>query len=102
MPTTATKPSLTGGRLAAVIAGGLILLLSAMSAVSGAGLSWASSKQDDAGYYTTDTERLAASTSAISTDDLDVDGVPRRARQGPHQRRGRQRQAAVRRHRPHA
>lgn len=76
MPTTATKPSLTGGRLAAVIAGGLILLLSAMSAVSGAGLSWASSKQDDAGYYTTDTERLAASTSAISTDDLDVDGVP--------------------------
>jgi hypothetical protein len=76
MPTTATKSSLTGGRLAAVIAGGLILLLSAMAALSGAGLSWASSKQDDAGYYTTDTERLAASTSAITTDDLDVDGVP--------------------------
>jgi hypothetical protein len=76
MTTTATRTPLTGGRLAAVIAGALILLLSAMAAVSGAGLAWASSKQDDAGYYTTDTERFATPTNAIATDDLDVDGVP--------------------------
>jgi hypothetical protein len=78
MTTTATRSRspLTGGRLAAVVAGGLVLLLSAMAAVSGAGLSWASSKQDDAGYYTTDTERFHTSTNAIATDDLDVDGVP--------------------------
>ena len=76
MTTTATRSPLTGGRLAAVIAGGLVLLLSAMAAVSGAGLSWASSKQDDAGYYTTDTERFDTPTHAIATDDLDVDGVP--------------------------
>ena len=47
-----------------------------MAAVAGAGLVWASSKQDDAGYYTTATERFATATSAIATDDLDVDGVP--------------------------
>ena len=76
MTTTATRTPLTGGRLAAVIAGGLVLLLSAVAAVSGAGLSWASSKQDDAGYYTTDTERFSTSTNAIATDDLDVNGVP--------------------------
>jgi hypothetical protein len=76
MPTTATKAPLTGGRLAAVVAGGLSLLLAAMAAIGGAGLTWASSKQDDAGYYTTSTERIATATSAIATDDLDVDGVP--------------------------
>jgi hypothetical protein len=76
MPTTATKPPLTGGRLAAVVAGGLTLLLAAMAALTGGGLVWASSKQDDAGYYTTSTERIATATSAIATDDLDVEGVP--------------------------
>ena len=76
MTTTATKSPPTGGRLAAVVAGGLVLLLATMAAVAGAGLVWASSKQDDAGYYTTDTERFATTTSAIATDDLDVDGVP--------------------------
>ena len=78
MPTTATRTRtpLTGGRLAAVIAGGLILFLSATAAIAGAALQWTTSKQDDAGYYTTATERLATATSAIATDDLDVNGVP--------------------------
>jgi hypothetical protein len=76
MSTTATRSPLTGGRLAAVIAGGLTLLLSATAALGAAGLTWASSKQDDAGYYTTSTETFATSTHAIATDDLDVDGVP--------------------------
>ena len=74
MSTTATRSPLTGGCLAAVIAGGLVLLLSAMAALAGAGLTWASSKQDD-GYYTTDHERIATSTYAVATDDLDVDGA---------------------------
>ena len=74
MTTTATKSPPTGGRLAAVVAGGLILLLATMAAVAGAGLVWASSKQDD-GYYTTDHERIATSTYAVATDDLDVDGA---------------------------
>jgi hypothetical protein len=76
MTATATRTPLTGGRLAAVVAGGLTLLLSATAALGGAGLTWASSKQDDAGYYTTSTERIATTTNAIATDDLDVDGVP--------------------------
>jgi hypothetical protein len=76
MTTTATRSPLTGGRLAAVIAGGLILLLALMAAVAGAGLQWASSKKDDAGYYTSDTVRVGTDTNAIATDDLDVNGVP--------------------------
>jgi hypothetical protein len=76
MPTTATKSSLTGGRLAAVLAGSFVLFLAGLAALSGAALQWTASKQDDAGYYTTSTERIATSTSAIATDDLDVDGVP--------------------------
>jgi hypothetical protein len=76
MTTTATRSPITGGRLAAVIAGSLILLLAAMAALAGAGLQWASSKKDDAGYYTTDTARITTGTHAIATDDLDVNGVP--------------------------
>jgi hypothetical protein len=76
MSTTATRTPPRGGRLLAVIAGSMTLLLSATAAVGAGGLTWASSKQDDAGYYTTSTERFATSTSAIATDDLDVEGVP--------------------------
>jgi hypothetical protein len=78
MSTTAirTRTPLAGGRLAAVIAGSLILFLAAMAAVSGAALQWTTSKQDDAGYYTTGTQHLVTAGSAIATDDLDVNGVP--------------------------
>jgi hypothetical protein len=76
MTTTATRSPLTGGRLAAVIVGGLILLLALMAAVAGAGLQWAVSEKDDAGYYTSDTVRIHSATHAITTDDLDVNGVP--------------------------
>jgi hypothetical protein len=76
MTTTATRSPLTGGRLAAVIGGGLIVLLAAMAALGGAGLQWATSKKDDAGFYTSDKGHITTSTHAIATDDLDVDGVP--------------------------
>jgi hypothetical protein len=89
MSTTATRTRtpLAGGRLAlprpggssplrSVISGGLILFLAATAAISGAALQWTTSKQDDAGFYTTHTERLVTDTSAIATDDLDVNGVP--------------------------
>jgi hypothetical protein len=76
MNTTATRSPLTGGRLAAVIAGSLILLLALMAAVAGAGLQWASSKKDDSGYYTTDTVRINTTAHAVATDDLDINGIP--------------------------
>ena len=76
MSTTAIRTPLTGGRLASVIAGGLILFLAAMAAVSGAALQWTTSKQDDAGYYTTGTHHIHTGTNAIATDDLDVNGLP--------------------------
>jgi hypothetical protein len=76
MPTTAPSPPLSGGRLAAVIAGGLVTLMALVFVAAGAGLEWAGSKKDDAGYYTSKTQRVTTSTAAIATDDLDVDGVP--------------------------
>ncbi|HEY6889973.1 MAG TPA: hypothetical protein VI300_19385 [Solirubrobacter sp.] len=78
MSTTATRTRtpLAGGRLATVVAGSLVLFLAATAAISGAALQWTTSKQDDAGYYTTGTEGLVTGTSAIATDDLDVNGVP--------------------------
>src|SRR3954453_20902756 len=76
MSTTATRTPLTGGRLAAVVAGGLTLLLSATAAVGAAGLTWASSKQDAPGYYTPSTKTFSTATHAIASDDLDIDGVP--------------------------
>lgn len=76
MPTSAPSRPLAGGRLAVVIAGGMITLLALMFAAAGAGLEWAGSKKDDAGYYTSKTGRITTSTSAIAVDDLDVDGIP--------------------------
>ena len=76
MPALARSQPLTGGRLAAVIGGSLALLLSVLLMLAGAGLLWADAQKDDDGYYTSDSERVAASTYALATDDLDVDGVP--------------------------
>ena len=102
MTTTATRSPLTGGRLAAVIAGGLILLLASMAAVGGAGLQWAVSKKDDAGYYTTDTARVDDHHARDRHRRPRRRRHPERLRQDPPRRRRPQRQAGVRRHRPDA
>ena len=74
MPALAPARPLTGGRLAAVIGGAAALLLSALLLLAGTGLLWADSRKDDDGYFSTSHERLATSTYAIATDDLDIDG----------------------------
>jgi hypothetical protein len=63
----ATKaPSWTGGRIAAVVIGGLIALVAlALLAAGGVGF-WAESQRDD-GYITTDTRQYSTSGSALVT-----------------------------------
>jgi hypothetical protein len=76
MSTTVSPPSLSGGRLAAVIAGALIALFATLLLLAGGAVHWADGKKDDAGYFSTRSERFVTTTYAIASDDLDVDGIP--------------------------
>jgi hypothetical protein len=76
MSTTVSSPPLSGGRLAAVIAGSLIALFATLMLMAGGAVYWADGKKDDDGYFSTRSERFATTTYAISSDDLDVDGIP--------------------------
>src|SRR3954468_4875829 len=77
----AMNPNLTGGRLAAIIAGGAIATLATLVLLVGAGFQWLDNEKDADGYYTTSSERFSTPTYALASDNLDVDdGWPGRAR----------------------
>ena len=69
LPQAAAKPSgWTGGRVAAVVIGGLLVLLSlALLAGGGTGI-WADLTQRDAGYVTTGVHEFSTSGSALATE----------------------------------
>jgi hypothetical protein len=66
-------PRSTGRKVAAIVAASLVALMSAGFLTAGGLLLWADSKKDDQGYVSTDTERFATTTSALATENLDVD-----------------------------
>jgi hypothetical protein len=76
MDTAATPPParrFAGARVAALVAAGLIGLLAlGLLAVGGVSL-WGDAHKDEQGYLSTGTDRFATSTSALVTDDLDID-----------------------------
>ena len=75
--------NLTGGRLAAIIAGGAIASLSILVLLVGAGFQWLEHEKDADGYYNTSSERFSTGTHALSTDNLDLDdGIPGRDHYG--------------------
>jgi hypothetical protein len=76
MPTTVSSPPLSGGRLAAVIAGALAGLFATLLLLAGGAVYWADGKKDDDGYFSTRSARFVTTTHAIASDDLDVDGIP--------------------------
>jgi hypothetical protein len=63
----------SGGRIAAIVAGGVAAVLAIGFIAGGALLLWGDSKKDDEGYLSTGKDRYAASTYALATDNLDVD-----------------------------
>jgi hypothetical protein len=73
---TNTTPNTTprrGARTASVVVGVIVGLLAfGMLAVGGV-LLWADSKKDEQGFISTHTKRFATDTSAIATENLDVD-----------------------------
>mgnify|MGYP001070990077 CR=1 FL=1 len=74
---TSTPQDPSPGRLAAIIAGGAIALLAALVLTAGVGLHWLEDRKDADGYYSTGTERFSTTTSALKTENLDIDdGLP--------------------------
>jgi hypothetical protein len=67
----ARKPE--GRRIAAIVAASVVALLSLGFLTAGGLLLWADSKKDDQGYISTGTDRFSTGTSAIATENLDVD-----------------------------
>jgi hypothetical protein len=76
MSTTVSSPPLSGGRLAAVIAGALVALFATLLLMAGGAVHWADGKKDDDGYFSTRSEPFVTTTYAITSDDLNVDGIP--------------------------
>lgn len=63
----------TAGRIGLVVAGAVAGLLALAALGLGGGALWADGKKNDQGYLTTDTERFAADSRALATENLDVD-----------------------------
>jgi hypothetical protein len=61
-------------RIASFIAAGVLGLLSLGLLAAGGFMLWGDSQKDEHGYLSTDSERFATNTHALSTDNLDVDG----------------------------
>jgi hypothetical protein len=66
-------PRRSGGRIAAIVAGGVAAVLAIGFIAAGALLLWGDSQKDDQGYLSTGKDRYAASTYALASDNLDVD-----------------------------
>jgi hypothetical protein len=73
MSTAHSSPSPSGGRLAAVIAGGVAVALAVLLLAAGGLLLWADGQKDTDGYLSSDTGRFATPTVALATENLDVD-----------------------------
>ena len=71
-PPPAPRRSSAGRTVALVVAGLVGLLAAGLFAAGGVGL-WADGQKDADGYLSTGSHRLAASSYAIASDDLDVD-----------------------------
>jgi hypothetical protein len=71
-PSPAPPRRSSGGRIAAVIAGSLLTLVSLGFLVAGGAGLWANGQKDDQGYVSTRTEPFQTRTAALRTENLDV------------------------------
>jgi hypothetical protein len=70
--TQTTRGRSTGGRIGLIVTGAIAGVLALGALVLGAGALWADGENDQ-GYLATDSERFAAGTRALATENLDVD-----------------------------
>jgi len=71
--TQTTKRGTSGGRIGLIVAGAVAAVLALGALGLGAAALWADGEKNDQGYLMTDSERFAAGTRALATDNLDVD-----------------------------
>ena len=71
-PPAPQKP--TSSRTAAIVVASVLAALSLTSLALGAVTLWGDAQRDDQGYFSTATHRYTATTSALTTEDLDVEG----------------------------
>jgi hypothetical protein len=76
METATTGPSArrhNGGRIAAIVASGLLGLFAFALFATGAAALWGNAQKDEHGYISSDRERYATNTRAITSENLDID-----------------------------
>lgn len=71
--THTTRGRSAGGRIGLIVAGAVTGILALGALGLGAGALWADGEKDEQGYVMTDSERYAAGTRALATDNLDLD-----------------------------
>ena len=69
----APPPRHRGSRTAAIAIAGVLGVLSLALGAAGTVALWGDSQRDDQGYFSTATHRYTASTSALTTEEIDVD-----------------------------
>jgi hypothetical protein len=67
-------PKHRGSRTAAIVVASVLGVLSLATGAAGAVSLWGDSQRDDQGYFSTATHRYTASTSALTTEEIGVDG----------------------------
>jgi hypothetical protein len=72
-PYTSTAP--TSGGVVAIVFGAVLTLVALVLATVGGVALWGNSQKGDDGYLSTGTDHYQTTTHALSTDDLDFDGV---------------------------
>ena len=71
--TQTTRRRSTAGRIVLIVTGAVAGVLALAALALGAGALWADGEKNDQGYLATDSERFAAGTRALATENLDVD-----------------------------
>ena len=69
----APPPRRSGSRTTAIIVASVLGVLSLATVAAGAVALWGDSERDDQGYFSTATHTYTASTSALTTEELDLD-----------------------------
>ena len=76
METTTTGPPArrrNGGKIVAIVASGVLGLFAFGLFATGAAALWGDAQKDEQGYISSDSERYATSTRALTTENLDLD-----------------------------
>jgi hypothetical protein len=75
MHTDTTRPpgGRSGGRIAAIVAASVLALFAFGLFAAGAAALWGDAQKDENGYISSDTERYATATRALTTENLDLD-----------------------------